>query len=382
MPSVAAKPAPVAAAPVAVEGRSDLRAIRNALRGLLGLALVAALYFARDFLLPVVFAVFIAITFRPMVRALSRRGVPAWATTGAIVVLFAGLLVAAAYVFSGAIAEWAANAEQTQRKFLERIDALRASISDLTSLTEQLHDAASPTVDPDVQEVVVREPLLPTMVSFAAAYPASMFLVIGGAVVTAVFLMGSGDLFYEKLIRVMPRLSDKKNALRIVLDVETQVSTYLVSLTAINAGLAVLVGLAFWALGMPTPHLWALLAFILNFIPYVGPIAGMLLASAIAIVVFDSPGQALLAPAAYMLLIGLETQIVTPAVLSQRMRINAVTILLALAFFAWLWGIAGIVLAVPALVTFRVLCSHIAALAPAGEFLSHRNNGQANEAGP
>lgn len=125
-------------------------------------------------------------------------------------------------------------------------------------------------------------------------------------------------------------------------------------------------------LGMPTPHLWALLAFMLNFIPYLGPIAGLAMSGLIAIVVFEDTGYALLAPAAYGLLIGLETQIITPALLSRRMQINAVMILLALAFWAWLWGIAGIVVAIPILVTFRVLCSHIESLAGVGEFLAQR----------
>jgi predicted PurR-regulated permease PerM len=185
--------------------------------------------------------------------------------------------------------------------------------------------------------------------------------------------MASGDLFYEKLIRVLPTLSDKKAALAIALDVEREVSAYLLSITLINAGLAVCVGLAFWLIGLPTPHLWALFAFILNFIPYLGPITGLAFSALIGVVVFDTPGHALLAPLAYGLLIGLETQIVTPAVLSRRMEINAVMILLALAFWAWCWGIAGVVVAVPILVTFRVLCAHVEALAPFGEFLAQKH---------
>jgi predicted PurR-regulated permease PerM len=197
--------------------------------------------------------------------------------------------------------------------------------------------------------------------------------VASGAIVIAVFLMASGDLFYEKLIRIMPSFEDKKAALRIVLDVEREVSAYLISITLINAGLAAAVGLAFWAIGLPTPQLWALFAFILNYIPYLGPISGLVLSAAMGVVVFETIGQALLAPLIYGALIGLETQIITPALLSRRMRINAVMILLSLAFWAWAWGIPGIVVAVPILVTFRVLCSHIEALSAIGEFLSQRS---------
>ena len=87
--------------------------------------------------------------------------------------------------------------------------------------------------------------------------------------------MASGDLFYEKLVRVLPTLTDRKRALHIVYDIETEVSTYVLTLTAINAGLGIAVAVTFHALGMPAPYLWGLLTFFLNFIPYVGAVTGV-----------------------------------------------------------------------------------------------------------
>jgi predicted PurR-regulated permease PerM len=346
--------------------------IRRIATGLLIIAAVAGAYFARDFLLPAVFAFFIATTLRPVVRAMSRRGIPPWATTAGIVAVAAVLLGIAVYAFAGAISQWIADAPRLQQELLRKLATLRSSFDGLIHISHALQEAAAPTSG-DVQEVVVKQPMLPTFFSVAAGYPLNVIFVASGAIVIAVFLMASGDLFYEKLIRVLPTLSDKKAALAIALDVEREVSAYLLSITLINAGLAVCVGLAFWLIGLPTPHLWALFAFILNFIPYLGPITGLAFSALIGVVVFDTPGHALLAPLAYGLLIGLETQIVTPAVLSRRMEINAVMILLALAFWAWCWGIAGVVVAVPILVTFRVLCAHVEALAPFGEFLAQKH---------
>jgi predicted PurR-regulated permease PerM len=354
--------------------------IRRLLTGLLLIVSIAAVYFARDFLMPAVFALFIAVTLRPLVRNLSRRGIPAWATTAAIVIVASVLIAIAAFAFAGALLQWIEDAPRLQREFLSKVASLRSSFSGLISIGETIKDAATPDAGANVQEVVVRESMLPTIFTLIAGYPVNVIFVASGAVVIAVFLMASGDMFYEKLIRILPSFQDKKAALRIVLDVEREVSAYLISITLINAGLAASVGLAFWAIGLPTPHLWALFAFILNFIPYLGPITGLILSAAISIVVFESIGQALLAPLVYGALIGLETQIITPTLLSRRMQINAVMILLSLAFWAWAWGIAGIVLAVPILVTFRVLCSHIEALSPIGEFLSQRHNGEEREA--
>ena len=349
--------------------------VRRLLAGLLLIAAVAAVTFARDFLLPAVFAVFIAITLRPFVRALSRRGVPDWATTAAIVLVAALLVSIAVYAFAGAIMQWVQDAPRLQRDFLSKIASLRTSFEGLIDIGETIQNAATSaaaTNEPEVQEVVVKESMLPTVFTLLAGYPVNVIFVASGAIVIAVFLMASGDLFYEKLISVLPSFADKKAALRIALDVEREVSAYLVAITVINAILATCVGLSFWLIGLPTPHLWALFAFILNYIPYLGPITGLAFSAVIGIVVFENIGQALLAPLVYGALIGLETQIVTPMVLSRRMRINAVMILLALAFWAWAWGIAGIVVAVPILVAFKVLCNHVEALSAFGAFLGQR----------
>jgi predicted PurR-regulated permease PerM len=353
-----------------------LKQSRTALIGIFILGIVAALYFARDFLVPVVFAFFIALTFRPTVRRLTRYNFPPWAAaTGfAAILIIAGF--AAVYIASGPIAGWIADAPQIQRTFMQKIG------SGVVNFTQDIQDATTPANGAEVQEVVVKQPVLPTLLSLAANYPVNFFIKLTATLVIAIFLMASGDLFYEKLVRVLPTLTDKKNALHIVHDVEREVSAYLLTFTAINAGVGLAVAISFRLLGMPTPHLWALLAFVFNFIPYIGPIAGMALSGIVSIVVFDSLGYALLAPVAYAVCIGIESQFVSPHVLSRRLQLNSVAILLALAFGAWVWGIAGVVVAVPVLVTFRVFCSHLESLAGVGEFLSDSANGNTEAAEP
>ena len=84
----------------------------------------------------------------------------------------------------------------------------------------------------------------------------------------------SGNLLYEKLLNIMPTLTDKKNALRIVQDVENEVSAYLLLHSAINAGVGIIIAILFYFIGMPSAYVWAFLAFVLNFIPYAGPVGG------------------------------------------------------------------------------------------------------------
>ena len=346
-----------------------LKQSRTALIGILILCAVFGIYFARDFLLPVTAAFLIAITFRPVIKWLSRRGVPAGVTASglAVFILFGGL--AAGYLISGPVSGWIADAPEIQRTFTEKIRGIRASFEHAVKITENIQDAATPSTDEGVQEVVVKESGLPMLLWLAAGYPAGYAIMFTGAVILSLFLMASGDLLYEKLVRVMPTLTDKKNALRIVYDVEREVSGYLLTLCAINAGVGAAVAASFYFLGMPTAYLWAFLAFVLNFIPYAGPLAGAVLSGLVAIVVFDTLGYALLAPAIYTAIVTIENQFVSPHVLSRRLQLNSVAMLLAFAFWAWIWGIPGMAVAVPLLVTMRVFSNHLDSLKEVGEFL-------------
>ncbi len=351
-----------------------LKQSRTALIGIFILSIVATMSFARDFLLPVFFAFFIALTFRPTIRALSRRNIPAWASaTGFALILVFAVLVSG-YLSSGPIAGWIADAPQIQRTFMEKLRTIRSSMNGVADLTEQIKEAASPDPGAQVQEVVVKESGIPGLLSLLAGYPAQFLITLSGSLVIAVFLMASGDLFYEKLIHVLPTLSDKKTALRIVYDVEKEVSFYLLTVVLINAGVGISVGISFYFVGLPTPILWAFLAFALNFIPYIGPVTGMLVSTLVSVVVFDTLSYALLAPLCYLIVIGIETQLVSPFVLSRRLQINSVAILIALAFWAWIWGLGGVILAIPLLVTFRVFCSHLPSLAGIGEFLGQTSS--------
>ena len=345
---------------------------RTALRGLFIIAIIAGMYVARDFLLPVVLASFIALTFRPTVRFLSRHYIPPWLSATLLVIILVGGGLSAGYMLSWQVSAWMDQAPQLANAFVEKFRGLRPWLDAVVNLTDKIQDAtAAPGVLP-AQEVVVREPVLPGWLIVMTWYPLQVTITLVATLAFAVFLMASGDLFYEKLVRVLPTLTDRKRALRIVYELETEVSTYLLTLTAINAILGLAVALTFHALGMPTPYLWGLLTFFFNFIPYVGALSGLALSGFMAIVTFDSLSYALLIPAAFAALSLIESEIANPLVLSHRLQMNSVAILLSLAFWAWLWGIAGAAIAVPVLVTIKVFCNHIEGLSGLGEFLSKR----------
>ena len=121
---------------------------------------------------------------------------------------------------------------------------------------------------------------------------------------------------------------------------------------------------------MPQPVVWGILAFALNFLPYVGALVGVVVVAAVSIVNFDSLSYGLIAPAAYLAATAIEGQFVTPMVVGRRLELNTVSVFVTVVFWAWLWGIPGALMAVPFLVCFKVLCDNVDQLQVVGNFLA------------
>jgi predicted PurR-regulated permease PerM len=193
--------------------------------------------------------------------------------------------------------------------------------------------------------------------------------VIVVTIILLYFLLASGNLFLQKLVRVLPRFQDKRTAVTIVHQVEKDISLYLLTVTMINAGLGVAVGTAMYGLGMPNPVLWGVMAGCFNFIPYLGAITSAVVLTLVASVTFDQLAHIIVVPVVFAALTSLEGMIITPTVLGKRLSLNPVAIFIWLLLWGWLWGIPGTLLAVPLLAVIKIMCDNIAPLAPVGEFL-------------
>lgn len=350
-------------------GRS-LRAIRFGVIGLFLIALVGLLYFARDFLLPVVLAFLFALTLSPIVRFLQKRGIAPVITALVLVILLLGAFSSAAFLLSGPVSEWIDAAPEISRKVQQKLAALRTPVEAVVEASEQVETLAEGTSSETVQKVVVQQPGL---LSKAAD---TLFGGLSMAAVTFVlllFLLASGTLFYEKMIGVLPTFRDKKRALTIAYDVEREVSHYLLTITAINAALGLFLALTMTLIGMPNPVLWGVAAALLNFIPYIGAFAGITMVGLVALISFESISYAVIPPLVYMTVAVIEGQFLTPVLLGRRLELNSVAIFIFVALWTWLWGIVGAIIAVPLLVSIKVFCDHFEGLAAFGEFLAARS---------
>jgi predicted PurR-regulated permease PerM len=197
-------------------------------------------------------------------------------------------------------------------------------------------------------------------------------VVLGTAAATLIllfFFLTYGDLFLLKVVKIMPTFSDKKNAVEIAHQIESQISSYLATITVINMGLGAAIGIAMSLWGMPNPILWGFMGGLLNFIPYLGAVIGMTVVGIVALVHFDAATYALLVPLTYYTLTATEGYFVTPILLGRRLILNPVVIFLGFLFWGWMWSIPGMLLAVPILAVFKIFCDHIKPLSPVGEFM-------------
>jgi predicted PurR-regulated permease PerM len=355
------------AEPEAARAASDTRLMRSLLIGIFIFTAVYALYFARDFFMPVILAFMLALMLTPIVRFLRRRGVPEALSATFLVVLSVIGIGGAGYFMSGPVMDLVNNAPAIGRELTERLSELRHPLERMMQVSRQVEQVAETTQEPGVQKVVVAQP---GIVSQAAGNLLSAATTIAITFVLSLFLLASGTMFYEKIIQSFARMSEKKRALRVVYDVEREISRYLLTVALINGGLGLAIGLGLWAIGLPNPFVWGVAAALLNFLPYVGALMTIVLVAAISIISFDSLTYALAAPAFVVLCNIIEGQFVTPLVVGRRLEINAVAIFIAVAFWSWLWGFVGALIAVPILVVIKVFCDHFDSLRHVGIFLA------------
>lgn len=332
------------------------------------------LYFARAFLIPITFAVLLDFLLSPAVRALVRWHVPLPLAAGLVLVALLGTGGLFVYDLSGPVQAWADNAPESLATAQSRLRRLLKPLQRVTKTAEQVESAATGGVAGSEAakptEVVVRGPSIVSRV-----FGSTQRFLAGLLEVTILlyFLLAAGDLFLQKLIKVLPNLHDRHKAIEIARATEASISTYLLTTLAVNAVEGAVVATALWALGMPNPVLWGALVTLLEFIPYLGALSLVVLLTLGAFASFNDVGHALLIPAAFLTINLIQANLVSPMLLGHRLALNPVALLVSLAFWLWIWGIPGGLLAVPLLATLKIFCDHIERLAPLGEFLGRRD---------
>lgn len=334
------------------------------------LAVLYTLYVARTVILPVVVAILASFLLRGPVRRLRRHGIRE--PVGAAVVVF-GLVVTIAgllFLLSGPAMNWINRAPQALAEVERKVRTVTRSMTKVAATAERVEEMAAGKAPGSSKTPVVVATTRPGFLSRAFGSVAS--LVVAGLSVTFLtfFLLASGDLFMRKLMKVLPYNAHHRGVPKQISDeVEVAVAGYLRTSILINIGLGIATWLVLMLLEMPNAALWGAMAAMLNFIPYLGALLTVAVLSVAAITVFDTISHALLVPAAFLFLNMIESNLVTPTLLGRQFPLNTVALFVGVMLWGFVWGVPGAILAVPIMVTLKILTDRVPALRPFGEFL-------------
>jgi predicted PurR-regulated permease PerM len=318
--------------------------------GIFFLLFGAFLYVGHAFVVPVLTAAILALTLAPLVKAAKTYGIPPWIT--ALLILFVGVGVISLIVtaIAGPISQWIGRAPEIGASIKEKLSVLDQPLASLHELQNSLFgNSGTLSVSEPASNVVF------PVVAFLT--PAAGELLLFFATLLF-FLVGQSDLRNHAMTMFSDR-DAKLRFLKIMRDIERNLAGYLTVVTMVNTMLGILVALGAWMIGLPNPVIFGVLAGLLNYVPYVGPAIMVIVLFGVGLVTFPSLGQAFIAPLALVALTTTEGHFVTPTIVGRRLTLNPLLVFLALAFWTWLWGPVGAVLAVPLSIIGLVIFNHL-----------------------
>ena len=335
------------------------------LGGLFLLALLTALYVASPIVLPVVLAIVLKLLLQPFVRLTDRIGVPhAIGAVLAIIVLVAVLAGVISGV-AGPAASWAGKLPDAIPQVQQQLEFLARPISTFQWMLGELESVAGGGDGTPQAPAPHSFNLMGALFSGTATVAGGLFTTL----VVLFYLLVSGETFLRRFVEILPTFAEKRQAVELTLDIERNISAYLITVTLINGVVGLLTSCVMWVCGVANPLLWGFVAFVVNFVPILGPMAGVVLFLMASVLSLGVTWWALLPVGLYFAVHVVEGELVTPMLLARRFTINPVAIILALIFWYWMWGVPGAILAVPMLAITKIICDDLRPLRAFGHFL-------------
>jgi predicted PurR-regulated permease PerM len=307
----------------------------------------ALLHLGRTILLPVVAAGVVALTLSPLVKAARRHGISPWITAILIIAVVIGFVSLALTAVAAPLSEWVARAPEIWSQIKVKFAVLEQPLAAARQLQNALFGSAGS--DMSAPNVVL------PVVAFLTPAAGELLLFFG-----ALFFFLAGQLeLRARFVSLFAHRESKLLFLRIMNEIEKNLTGYLVLVSIINGTLGIIVGIGAFLLGFPNPAIFGVLAAVLNYIPYVGPAVMVIILFGVGLVTFPSLSHALLAPIGFVALTTCEGHFITPTIIGRRITLNPLLVFLALAFWTWLWGPIGAFLAAPLSIVGLVVFNHL-----------------------
>jgi predicted PurR-regulated permease PerM len=326
---------------------------------LLLIAVLTVDYLAADIILPIVLAAVLNLLLRPAMRLFERAHIPG--SVGAFFLLCAlfGAIVGIVATFSGPAADWAQKLPSSVARLEERLSFLNDPINTLQGFLHKLEGVSGSTALP--VGGALTETLFRGTQHFASGFFETLLVLF--------FMLISGDTFLRRTVEIAPNFRDKRRVIAVAQQIEENVSAYLLTITLMNAAVGVATAGVMWVCGVGDPVLWGGVAFLLNYVPIMGPLVGVVLFFFIGFLAIDGLWAASLPAALYFVIHLVEGETVTPMLLAKRFTLNPVLVIISLIFWFWMWGVPGAILSVPMLAIAKIICDDVKPLNAIGHFL-------------
>jgi predicted PurR-regulated permease PerM len=335
--------------------RNDLfwnGAARAATMGIFVLLLLAALHYAQPVVMPVVLAFITGIVLTPLLVRARAIGIPYWLSALLVVGVLIAALSYAIVLLAEPVGEWIEKAPQFGAVLREKLRFLDGPIAAFSSLRESIMGRGKEgeaALNVDLYSILV-QPMLGVLT------PALGQMII--FVATLLFFLAGRENIRRRFLSFWAGRKARLDAIRFLNDTEASIARYFATITGINLALGLLLGAVAYLIGLPNPMVWAVLAFILNFMPYIGPAVTILLLLGVGLMTFESLTQALAAPVFFFAASVVEGEFITPGIVGLRLALSPLLVFLAVAFWTWFWGPFGALLAVPLLIIGMVALNH------------------------
>ena len=325
-------------------------AAQSATIGMFVILAIVGLSLARPVLLPVASAFVVSMMLGPLSARAERYKLPSLLTAIVLWLLVIGVCYGVIVLLASPVVDWIGKAPDIGRNIQEKLHVLDRPLAAL----QELRDALLPSEKKGSLGVDIASFVQPALLVVTPAI-GQTFIFFG----TLFFMLLGRSQLRRVLVVFFDAREDRLRTLKIMNDIEHNLTGYLSVVAVINVAIGICGGLAAWVAGLPDPVAWAVLGFILNFIPYIGALimeAGLFM---VGLVTFPTLSHALLAPLVFLALATLEGHFITPSIIGHRLTLNPLTVFLSLVFWAWLWGPVGAFLAVPLLIMALVVVDHL-----------------------
>jgi predicted PurR-regulated permease PerM len=336
------------------------------LGGIFVLSMLMAAYVARDIVLPMIFAVMLNLLMQPALSALERLRVPRVLGSILLMLVVFATVVGIGAAVSGPAEAWIAKLPEGVPRILERLNFLDAPINTLRKFLAAANNFGAQGPQQSSPGPFDGGAILSSVFAGTRSFAGALFT----TVMFLYFLLLAGDSFLRRLVEVLPRFASKRQAVDISQQIGRDISAYLLTITIMNALVGAATALVMWATGVGDPILWGTVAFILNYVPILGPVAAFFIFLFAGSLTIASTWQAMLPAALYVGIHVIEGETATPMLLARRFTLNPVLVVFSFVFWFWLWGVPGAILSAPILATTKIVCDRIRPLAAFGHILA------------